>query len=580
MSLAARSRAWLATANGPWGRGDVAALLVALTVLAARWGDRSRSILSWDGDTFALATEDYNMDALRPHAPGYPLFVLLGKAFRLAIPEANAALVALSMAFTALALVLMYGLARAVANRALALAAVAILLASPLVYVHSLTANVYTADLACGLAVAWCAWRARGQPNRRNLLALAASLAVAGGVRPSQFFFLTPLAAWGALHGPWDVRIQTANLRRLLAPALLGLGICLAWFLPMAWASGGVAAWRRANKLQSDQIVFADTFATRGWPIVQQNAWRLRLFVRHEWAWLAGPLAVLVVVAAVVALRRHRPLARLETPGRRAVAFLAVWALPAVAFYLVVFDGWNEGPSGYALVILPALVLGALLLARSALAAATSLPREPPALQSVEPPSRRFATASSCLAAAALVAFSVCLWGLASHAHDVADVDYRSHDSWSEAWSHLPESFPAHNTTIVALYNFAHVWWNYPEYHAINYRAPGQGPGQAPDFLMLQQAYRHQASPDWYEAVAAGPQTATFPIDPNTTRLVLFDFQLAGENGGERHVRDDVAIHEAHLPSGWRVLYVDVQPGHYDLADYFTMTGLASPGPA
>jgi hypothetical protein len=58
-----------------------------------------------------------------------------------------------------------------------------------------------------------------------------------------------------------------------------------------------------------------------------------------------------------------------------------------------------------------------------------------------------------------------------------------------------------------------------------------------------------------------------------TKHLVLFDFQLAGENGGTRLVRPEHPVREAFLPNGWRVLVVDTVPGQETLEDYFLLRG-------
>lgn len=547
-------RAWLLGRGRP-GRGDAVVLATLAIAVFTRWVDRSLTIQSWDGATFALATERYDMNALRPHAPGYPLFVLAAKGMRLLVPEANAAFVLLSLVFTALALGLAYGLGTAVLNRLGGLALASLLLVDPVVYAHSVTANVYTADLACSVAVAWAAWRCREQTTRRRLLVLASAFALAVGIRPSQGLFLAPVVAWGALRPPWNLAVQ---VRRLAPPVALGAGLGLAWFLPMAHVSGGLSTWRTANRLQSDQIVFADTVFTHGWPIVRANLERLDTFLHWQQEAFALPLLLLVGAALLVAARprRTQPYALPSTWTRGVAGFLSAWALPTLAFYALVFDGWGNGPSGYVLVFLPAALLVLLLVAQAALVAL------------------RTAWNAKAVAVVAVAALAAAGAGLAQHGHDIPDVNYRQHDGWAEAWSHLPESFPPSNTTIVTLWNFAHVWYHFPEYTTYNYRAPRNGPGEAPDFLMIQVAKDREATPDWYSAVAAGPQPGHYALPNGTENLILFDFQLAGENGGESQLRDGVAYHEAWLPNGWRVLYVKVEPGKGNLEDYFSMDGL------
>lgn len=555
----ARATRWLTEPRPRLGGLDAALAVAAATLVAARWPDRARYLMSWDSDTFAIALEDYDVRGLHPHAPGYPLYVALGRLAHMAWRDANDAYIAVGFAFTMAAVALAYVLGARLADRAVAVATAAMLLAAPLVYVHQATANVYTADLACSLAVALAAWRAHQAPSRRSVALAALVFALAVGVRPSILMFLAPVAAWGVLRPPFDLRTQA---RRLLPAAALASGVALAWFLPMAHASGGIASWREANRLQSSQVVLGATAWRGGWDVVASNADRLTLYVRWELAWALPALVALVVLGAMawrMQAAAPRPHAS-ASPDRSTWTFLALWGLPATTFYLLVFSGWNEGPSGYALVVLPAYLLAAALVGRLALAQLGAA-------------SVRVALVAGGLALAAPVV------GLASHAHDVRDVDYRAHDTWAEAWSHLPATFPPANASIVASYQFAHVWYHFPEYTSYDYRPPAQGPGETPDFLLIQEARGRRAVPDWYDSIAQRRTAGPHPLDPGIEALVLFDFALAGE-GGPRQLKDDVPVREAFLPNGWRVLYVQVTPDRPLLEDYFTLHGFSPGEPA
>lgn len=545
-------RGWWTTPAAPWRRWDTAAILGLVALVAVRWSDRARWLLSWDANTFALALERYDVHALHPHAPGYPVYVALARIVHVAIRDANDALVALSLLFTAAAIAGAYALGRALAGRGVGLAAATLLLAAPVAYVHSVTANAYAAEMACSVLVAWAAWGAHHAPTPRRVAVLAFALAASIGVRPSLAIYLGPVAAWAALRPPWDLRAQA---RRLVPAALVGVAVCLAWFVPMTTLSGGYAAWREANRLQSAQVVFAATLYNAGWPALVDNLERLRLFLRWELAFVAPAVSALLLVGVV---HRHAdpwPRPRWGGPG----VFLALWLAPASLFFATVYSGFNEGPSGYVLAVLPGLLLAACMAGAWGLRRLAWTPR-----------------AAGALAAAALLLGA---GGLALHRYDVADVGYKEHDAWAERWSHLPEAFPPSNSSIVALWNFAFVWTNFPDYTTYNYRPPGQGPGEFPPVLLVQEAKDHEATPDWYDAVKASHDRRPHPLPDGTRHLVLFDFQLAGENGGPRRVLPDVTVREAFLPDGWRVLVVDTTSQRPNLEDYFSADPAGVPWP-
>src|SRR2546426_6863576 len=60
-----------------------------------------RSQLAYHGDSaeFALAIREYNVALSQPHAPGYFLYVMLGRLVNLFVGDPNASLVWLSVAF-------------------------------------------------------------------------------------------------------------------------------------------------------------------------------------------------------------------------------------------------------------------------------------------------------------------------------------------------------------------------------------------------------------------------------------------------------------------------------------------------
>ena len=437
------------------------------------------------------------------------------------------------------------------ANRAVALAAVALLLAAPLLHVHAVTANVYSADMASSLAIACAAWRMRQAPSRRRAAVLAGVFALAVGVRPSLVMFLGPLTAWGMLAPPWTLRDQT---RRLLPAVAVGAAVCALWFFPMAWASGGIATWRRANDLQGG-LVFGEAVWLHGWDMLKLHYDRVAEYIRWEVRFVLPSFIVLALVSMTARLARRDgrvAIGRWLRDSSPVPLFLALWGLPPLLFYLLIYSGFDEGPSGYALMLLPPFLLAGCWSAAAILRSA-HLP-----------------TAAQASLAALAVLVPVAL--LVPHLHDVRDVRYHVHDEWAASWSHLREDFPASNTSIVTSWSFSHVWYYYPEYTVYHYRPAATMVGDV-DFLFIQEARQHEAVPDWYDEIAARETPGPHPLDANVTRLVIFDFQLAGENDGDRQLRGDVDVHEAFLANGWRILFVNVEADRPNLEDYFTMPG-------
>ncbi len=185
------------------GRGFPRAFLVCALLVLPRLGLAPALPIDFDAVDFTLALEDYDLAALRPHFPGYPLYVLAGRllaALGCARPYALLGLLASALLGACLV--------AAAGDRATGWGAALVWLALPGVWLESLVAH---ADLPA-LALFGCAWLAlsRGRTGAAGLL-----VGLALGFRPSAL----PLAA-----------VLAARPGR--ARAAVGLGLGLALWLP------------------------------------------------------------------------------------------------------------------------------------------------------------------------------------------------------------------------------------------------------------------------------------------------------------------------------------------------------------
>jgi len=73
-------------------RLDVAAAMFLVSV-ALRISFRSQLVYHWDGAQLALAIREYNVALNQPHAPGYFLYVMLGRLVNFFVHDAHGSLV-------------------------------------------------------------------------------------------------------------------------------------------------------------------------------------------------------------------------------------------------------------------------------------------------------------------------------------------------------------------------------------------------------------------------------------------------------------------------------------------------------
>ena len=325
------------------GRRDLSiAAALAVAVIVSRLPFAGVILYHWDSINFALALSHFDVRAAQPHIPGYPLYVLLGRAVNLWAGDAQRALVAISAVSSGLAVAALFLLGRAMFDRVTGVIAALLLAASPLFWFYGAIALPHCLDALMVIGTVSLLYRLRLGAASLTVPA-ALWLGIAGGLRPQSQIFLAPLA----LYAGWPLDWR----RRALGVAVLA-AVDLLWFVPMIELSGGWNAYTVA--LRSFNDAFTDStsvFAHGGWFGLTRNLTKLGMYTLYG---LGG--ALLLVPLAVVAIWRRGPRATDLTDPRAVV--IALWMGPALAFYALI----HMGQQGLVFVFLPALLL---LLARA-----------------------------------------------------------------------------------------------------------------------------------------------------------------------------------------------------------------------
>lgn len=317
----------------------IAAAIFALT-LATRVPFASSQLWAWDSVLYARALEDgfhvdYVTASQRPHPPGYLLYVGIAGVARQFTNESNSALVLVSIIAGALAAAALFLFSRRfVSDRGAAFVALGFAL-SPLVWQYSEVAYPYTLLGLLSVLLAAGFAHARGR-SRMTMLIASAAFGVAAGFRQDLLLILGPLWLWMVWQLPWRGRAVATGM------VLLG---CLAWLIPTAVLSGGVAAYFAAVIQQTDFVRATHSVQAQGLPALGTNlaatvsaiGWGLGLFT--------------VPVVALLLARGYRALrARAVALHEREVMLIA-WIVPGLLLYISL----HIGDSGYVLSILPGL---------------------------------------------------------------------------------------------------------------------------------------------------------------------------------------------------------------------------------
>jgi len=304
--------------------------------LALRVPFRTALAYHWDGAEFALAVREFNVALSQPHAPGYFLYVMLGRWVHTVVADPHAALVWVSVVAGSLLVPVMYGLGAALFDRRTGWVAALLALTSPQLWFHSEVALTYVVDALLVCLTMWWCWQSWARGGRwMDAVGLGALLAVTGGVRPQTVPALLPVVLFTAWH--WD----RPRFAKLLVTGATAVVLALAWLWPTVQWSGGWELYREVVRRHTAFNVSA-TFAGGGWGALGWNIFLVVLFTANGLMLATGLLVGGVLYRDWITL------------DRRQVQLLGWWLVPMLAFGTVF--GFTKQP-GYVLSYLPALLL-------------------------------------------------------------------------------------------------------------------------------------------------------------------------------------------------------------------------------
>ena len=324
----------------------VAALLFGAS-LAMRVPFRSHLAYHWDSAQFALAVADYNPTRSLPQAPGYFLYVMLGKLVNLFVHDPHTSLVWISVVAGAALVALGYLLGTAMFGASCGWATAVILATSPLCWFQSEIALSYIVDAVLVTATVLVCWLAiQHQGGWWHVVALSALMALVAGVRQQSAPLLVPVYVYGLMG------IARPRWRKFCAGVVVTALLCLAWFVPMLRMSGGISAYGAALEAKARFDVQL-TPRRGGLAALLKNADRIAVMC---WAGLlaAAVIATLLAVGWVLTLS-HADRERFYRDHRRQLLLLGLWVLPMLSFWMSMY----VVATGYMMNCFPGLAVAA-----------------------------------------------------------------------------------------------------------------------------------------------------------------------------------------------------------------------------
>jgi hypothetical protein len=288
----------------PRRRVSPAALAGFAAVVLVRALTLPRSLWEMDEVLFARAIERFDPLSHRPHPPGYPLLVGLGKAFNLVFHDPFVSLVALSFVSSLVGYVALVAAFRRIAGEGSERVAVAGALLFHLSPAMLVQAPLPMSDPPALMFVSLALWAAAVVAQGGSAwaaLGLGAAASAAIGCRPQLALAVLPMLAVALWQAPgWRRRGEAAAAFILVS---------LLWFVPLVVATGGPRGFRDYELKQASYVAQHDARTSRRGCSPNRLVKR---FISHPWGRrkLAGPVLLLALagVARLGWLRRSAAL--------------------------------------------------------------------------------------------------------------------------------------------------------------------------------------------------------------------------------------------------------------------------------
>jgi len=237
---------------------------LSLAVAATRLPALSLSMWDWDEALFCAGLRDFNVGKAHPHAPGFPLYIALGRLMRSFVSDDFRALRSVQLLASFFLFPSFHALARALRFPfALAISAASLFVFLPNVWFYGGTA--FSDILAIVLFFAGAAWlfAARENGHTRYLLGTI-FFALSLLVRPQNVLLAYPwiVATWARLRAR---RFREVAAAVAMAVLIVGIGYGAAAFL------SGPGVWLRTVGAHSNYLAHADGFLNPARP----SWWRL-----------------------------------------------------------------------------------------------------------------------------------------------------------------------------------------------------------------------------------------------------------------------------------------------------------------
>lgn len=211
---------------------------------------RSISIDDVDSPHFLLGIDDFDISKIQPHAPGFPVYIFLGKIAHFFIKDNLAALTSLSALFGALSVLVFYFLIKKIFNKKIAIYSAIILAVTPMFWVNSIVVMTDMVAFFFLILSTYFIFSFVKDGRARDLYIGSFIGGITLGVRLHYAFVLIPFLIFAF--------VRRKNIKRTLSAVGLFFVSILSWFIPLILTQGF-------------DVFFKRSFSILAWTLKSEN---------------------------------------------------------------------------------------------------------------------------------------------------------------------------------------------------------------------------------------------------------------------------------------------------------------------
>jgi hypothetical protein len=316
-------------------------LFLAILILITRIPFMSKFLYEWDSVNYALGFQTYNIAQEQPHAPGYILYVALGKGVNYIFNDPNTSMICLAIVFTIFTGILIYFMAKELFSRKVGIVAGILFVFNPLIWFYGDIASIYIFEAFFSILIAYTSYKfIKGDEKFIYISAIA--LGLAGGFRIDLIEFLLPF--W--IFCIW---YDKPSYNKIIKGLILFALSLLVWIIPTVISVGGFEQYLTLMKTTSEAAGY--TSILFGASIKEQL---LNTGACIMWSLLGLSIVGILTVLFFLIYHRHGLISKSITYLKKPMTiFFLLWAGPAFIFYLLIY----VVKPGYLLTCIPPLMI-------------------------------------------------------------------------------------------------------------------------------------------------------------------------------------------------------------------------------